>query len=595
MAGWLGIMVMCMCCQVSVARSVTVDMAGYGVKPGGGKNLSGKLQKALTRIRKDYAGDEVTLRFQPGRYEFHPEGSARREYYISNHDQTNPKSVALTIEGWDNVTVDGCGADFIFHGRMLPVAVVGSKHVTLRGFHIDFAVPHISQAEVVGNDSENGMVLRLAPYVDAVVENHGLVTRGEGWRIAPRMGIAFDGESGRVIWNTGDVWCGLDSVVAEPGGLWRAPAWNDARLKPGSVIALRNGERPAPAIFLHGDAGTVIEDVKVHYAEGMGVLAQLCDSVALRGFGVCRRGEDDPRLFTTQADATHFSGCKGLISSVDGLYEGMMDDAINVHGTYLRVTERTDSRTVHARYMHDQSYGFMWGEPGDTVSVVRSRVMEPLEETFVIESIRALDSPARGWEIRFTAELPAEVSEQELFGLENLTWSPEVLFARNVVRNNRARGSLFSTPRRTVVEENLFDHTSGAAILLCGDCMGWFETGACHDVLIRRNRFVNALTSLYQFTEGVISIYPVIYDIDGQRGYFHSGIVIEENSFEMFDAPLLYARSVDGLRFSGNRVTWNHDYKPFHHNRFNFRLERVRNLTIENNVLGTESPSVRID
>lgn len=37
--------------------------------------------------------------------------------------------------------------------------------------------------------------------------------------------------------------------------------------------------------------------------------------------------------FTTQADATHFSGCKGKITSCNGLYEGMMDDAINVHGT----------------------------------------------------------------------------------------------------------------------------------------------------------------------------------------------------------------------------------------------------------------------
>ena len=60
-------------------------------------------------------------------------------------------------------------------------------------------------------------------------------------------------------------------------------------------------------------------------------------------------------------------------------------------------------------------------------------------------------------------------------------------FAGNTVRNNRARGALFSTPRRTVVEDNLFDHTSGTAILLCGDCNGWYETGACRDVLIRRN------------------------------------------------------------------------------------------------------------
>lgn len=50
--------------------------------------------------------------------------------------------------------------------------------------------------------------------------------------------------------------------------------------------------------------------------------------------GSMSRGSD--RYFTTQADATHFSGCRGVIVSCDGLYEHMADDAINVHGTYLR-------------------------------------------------------------------------------------------------------------------------------------------------------------------------------------------------------------------------------------------------------------------
>lgn len=91
------------------------------------------------------------------------------------------------------------------------------------------------------------------------------------------------------------------------------------------------------------------------------------------------------------------------------------------------------------------------------------------------------------------------------------------LFADNVIRNNRARGTLFSTPLKTVVERNLFDHTSGTAILLCGDCNGWFETGACRNVLIRNNRFINALTNMFQFTEAVISIYPEIPDLEHQK------------------------------------------------------------------------------
>ncbi|MEG0163195.1 MAG: alpha-1,3-galactosidase B, partial [Mucinivorans sp.] len=93
---------------------------------------------------------------------------------------------------------------------------------------------------------------------------------------------------------------------------------------------------------------------------GMGLLAQMSENITLNGFSVCLRGADDPRYFTTQADATHFSGCKGLIRSENGLYENMMDDAINVHGTYLKVTKRLSDNVLIGTYMHSQAYGFRW-------------------------------------------------------------------------------------------------------------------------------------------------------------------------------------------------------------------------------------------
>ena len=238
--------------------------------------------------------------------------------------------------------------------------------------------------------------------------------------------------------------------------------------------------------------------------------------------------------------------------------------------------------------MHDQAWGFEWGRVGDEVQFVRSATMELTDQTNRIASIRPYDREqvdgAREFLISFEHPVEAEVTEKEGFGIENLTWTPTVLFANNVIRNNRARGALFSTPRKTVVEDNLFDHTSGTAILLCGDCNGWFETGACREVLIRRNKFVNALTCMFQFTEGVISIYPEIPDLKNQQKYFHGGpeggIVIEDNDFDMFDAPVLYAKSVDGLIFRNNRIRMNEEYKPFHKNKCRFKLERVTNVQI---------------
>lgn len=576
-------------CTTLSAQKV-YEISAFGLKANSSKNASPVLQKALAKIKAEYKeGEKVILRFPEGRYEFHEKGAAVREYYISNHDQTNPKKVGIALEDMKNLTLDGQGSEFVFHGRMLPVSLLRSENCLLKNFSIDFENPHIAQVKIVENDPQDGIVFEPAPWVDYRIAKDSIFEAyGEGWTMRHSWGIAFDGDTKHLVYNTSDIGCPTKGASEVAPRRIHAPGWKDARLVPGTVVAMRGWGRPTPGIFLSHDVNTTIENVKVHYAEGMGLLAQLCENITLEKFGVCLKGDADPRYFTTQADATHFSGCKGKIVSCNGLYEGMMDDAINVHGTYLKVVKRVDDRTLVGRYMHGQSWGFEWGCPGDEVQFIRSNTMELVGKQNKIISIRPYDKEqtegAREFLITFQEPVDQVINEQSGFGIENLTWTPEVLFSGNVIRNNRARGSLFSTPRKTIVENNLFDHTSGAAILLCGDCNGWFEIGACRHVIIRKNRFVNALTNLFQFTNAVISIYPEIPDLKGQQQYFHGGpeggIVIEDNEFETFDAPILYAKSVDGLVFRNNTIKLNTEYKPFHPNRNRFWLERVTNVTI---------------
>lgn len=576
-------------CTTLSAQKV-YEISAFGLKANSSKNASPVLQKALAKIKAEYKeGEKVILRFPEGRYEFHEKGAAVREYYISNHDQTNPKKVGIALEDMKNLTLDGQGSEFVFHGRMLPVSLLRSENCLLKNFSIDFENPHIAQVKIVENDPQDGIVFEPAPWVDYRIAKDSIFEAyGEGWTMRHSWGIAFDGDTKHLVYNTSDIGCPTKGASEVAPRRIHAPGWKDARLVPGTVVGMRGWGRPTPGIFLSHDVNTTIENVKVHYAEGMGLLAQLCENITLEKFGVCLKGDADPRYFTTQADATHFSDCKGKIVSCNGLYEGMMDDAINVHGTYLKVVKRVDDRTLVGRYMHGQSWGFEWGCPGDEVQFIRSNTMELVGKQNKIISIRPYDKEqtegAREFLITFQEPVDQVINEQSGFGIENLTWTPEVLFSGNVIRNNRARGSLFSTPRKTIVENNLFDHTSGAAILLCGDCNGWFETGACRHVIIRKNRFVNALTNLFQFTNAVISIYPEIPDLKGQQQYFHGGpeggIVIEDNEFETFDAPILYAKSVDGLVFRNNTIKLNTEYKPFHPNRNRFWLERVTNVTI---------------
>lgn len=568
--------------------------ADFGIVPGTGEDMTAEFAKAIETIKAERGGKPAVLLLDGGEYDFYPDSANVREYYISNHDQDNPKRVAVVLEGVRNLTISArkkgegsCRADFYMNGRMLPVAMVGCENCKLDFIGIDTRSPQITQVEVVENDIEAGFITyRIAPYASYKIVDGRLVVYGGNWEFTPQAGIAFDGETRHLVYQTSDIWVGVNGVTEVEPGLVRAP-WRDARLVPGTVIALRSYARPTPGIFVSECKDITLENVTVYYAEGMGLLAQVTENVTLEGFSVACR--DNERYFTTQADATHFSGCKGRIISTDGLYEGMMDDAINVHGTYLRVVKRLDDHALVGRYMHGQAYGFYWGGEGDSVQFVRSNVMEIAEGNRIVE-IAPYDKEAvagcKEFRITFSEPLPQDIANGN-YGIENLEWTPEVVFSDNVIRNNRARGALFSTPKPTLVENNLFDHTSGTAILLCGDCNGWFETGACRDVVIRGNRFVNALTNMFQFTNGIISIYPEIPDLASQRECFHGGdgggVVIENNLFETFDAPVVYAKSLDGLLFRGNKVVQNNDFEPFHWNRHRFLLEKVTNVTIEDN------------
>lgn len=569
------------------AEKVVINMADYGLLPNQA-NSSSVLHEALTKIKASVSpNDEVVLNFGKGTYTFSSTDAKDYEYYISNHDQYPLRKIGFHLEGWNNLTLDGRGAEFLFTGRMIPFYVVNCTNTTLCNFSVDFTDPQITQAEILSNTPEDGTTFKMAPWVKCRIGQNGrFEVYGSDWAMQPNSGMNFEKKTRHIAYQTGDLWVVTDGVQDLGNGTFRAPQWKEAKVKPGTIVTFRTYHRPCPGIVLDHDNQTTLQNVDMHYAEGMGLIAQRCTDITLDGFNVSLRGKNDPRYFTTQADATHFSQCKGHIKSVNGLYEGMMDDAINIHGVYLKVKEVINSQTIRCAFEHGQAYGFAWGDVGDSIRFVSAFTMEEHQETYTILDIKPADKETVKGCKQFIITLnrpmdkTLELATQD-YGIENLTWTPTVYFAKNVVRNNRARGALFSSPRHTVCENNLFDHTSGTAILLCGDCNGWYESGSCKDIVIRNNKFVNALTSYYQFTNAVISIYPEIPRLNDQQQYFHSNILIENNKFTTFDEPILYAKSVNGLTFRKNKIKRSKAYAPFHWNKEAFKMERVKGFVKE--------------
>lgn len=571
----------------------------YDILPNA-ENVSARFDAMLRQLKAEIPqGDTLRLLFDKGTYHFGEAGAAERRVYISNHDQVGNRRIGCLIEEFDHLhLVAPKGCTWLFHDRMLPVAIIRSKDVRLEGMAIDFTETQITQAAIVRNEGEGGIVFRPAPWAKWRINAKGqFEAYGSNWKNTPHWGIVFRASDGQTAYRISDIGYNTTGVRQLPDGTLQAPLWKDKRLKEGMVVAMRSYERPNPGVFIDGSEAVHCEKVTVHYADGMGFLTQNSHDITLSSCAVRRsktkRGEPI-KYYTTQADATHFSGCSGHIRVVKGLFEGMMDDAINVHGVYLQLANRLDDHTVEARYMHSQAYGFEWGKIGDTVQFVYSRTFDTLPTRFVLSEITPVDQPqgkgTKVFRLRFAEALPEEVQPSVGFGLENMRKCPSVDFSYNTIRYNRARGALFNTPKHVHVSHNRFQYISGAAIVSSTDCNQWFESGQTQDMHIHHNLFEDVLTSLYQFTEAVITLHPVIPGLKEQKTPFYGrtpcGILIENNVFKTFDTPLLYAKSVKGLCWRNNKVKQTKTYPKFHWNQQTFHTIGSSDIEIEHPASG---------
>ena len=582
----------------------TIHLSTLALQAGTTENCTPLLRKILEGLQPELeqGTDTLELLFSSGRYHLASEGAVEREYYISNHDHAGIRPIGLLLKGWRHVILRGEGSELLFEDRMLPIVLDSCQGVELRGLTIDYTNPQISQLRILRSDATHGMIFTPEPWVKWRIARKGkFETYGSNWQATPDHGLAFDPKTRELCYRTSDVLFPnrdirqLTSKEAKKyrvkdsvsGAILYAPRWRNAQLSDGTIFAARTGYRPQPAIFVSGCQDIRLHDITIHYAEGMGLLAQCSEDIALEGFHVELRPQGG-RYFTTQADATHFVACRGKISVERCRFENMMDDALNVHGVYLKVIAREGKHTLVGRFMHEQAFGFPWASVEDSVRLVTSRDIQGLEGVFHVRSISSAEGEAlkgaREVRITFSEELPADYTPELQISMENLSRTPSVLFARNLVRHNRARGILINTPRPVLIEENTFDHISGSAILFSTDNNMWYESGQTREVTIRRNLFEDVLTSLFQFTSAVISIHPIIPDLAAQRHPFYGqgagSIRILENTFRTFDTPLLHAISTDGILWRDNRIEPTTSYPKFHPNQKRFLFEGCRNIDI---------------
>ncbi|MEO5714408.1 MAG: hypothetical protein ABIT37_13050 [Luteolibacter sp.] len=456
--------------------------------------------------------------------------------------------------------------------------------MTLKNLAIDYVRPLHSDS-ILEEIRENDFTLSFQPDITYTISPEGAFRFTVDGAEMPDWSVyCFDGKTGRSKYQCAEQFGGVlskrQATQLAPGKV-RFTGKINLILETGDRLTSRHNNRNDVAIFIHKSKDTILENVTIHHAAAMGVVGQRSENITLRNFKMTPR-DGSGRISTAIADATHFSGCKGLIDVSSSFFEGMMDDAINVHGTSLKIEVLENPRTMVCRFIEGQSKGFEIAVPGDEIRFIDNETLLPIGESFgKVEKAELLDEFRV--RIQFAEDIPTGVRSGH--AIENVTWTPEVHFHHNTVRHNRARGMLFNTPRRCVVEDN-FVRTEGSAILIAGDANGWYESGAVGEfgpTIIRNNTFEDCLTNMFQFCRAIISIDPEIRKLPDDGPRYHRNIQITGNTFKVFDAPLVFARSVDGLEISDNRFERTNTFREWHPNRHAFAFDSCRNVKLSGN------------
>jgi hypothetical protein len=270
---------------------------------------------------------------------------------------------------------------------------------------------------------------------------------------------------------------------------------------------------------------------------GFGMLFQYTENVDVERVEVA---PSPGRTCAAAADILHFSGCRGQIRVRHCVLSAAHDDAINVHGTHLRVVGLPAEDQIRVRFMHPQTWGFAAFGPGDQIEFVRPDTLLPYASSHVKHAAATSDPR----EQLLTLESPAPSAVRvDADVVENVTWTPAVEVVGCEIRRVPTRGILVTTRRPVRIAHNRFFRPRMAAILVEDDAAGWYESGPVHDLLIEGNEF-------FESGAETIRIEP---QNQVHAGPVHRNVRIERNSFTLVAGPAISAKSVDGLSVAGNR------------------------------------------
>ncbi len=499
----------------------------------------GAFHESLVLMARGTETGPIKVKFAPGRYDLYPDGALKKTLHISNTNDKpfEPKAVALMFDSCQFVQVAAHEAAFVLHGKMIETFVNNSANFTLDGCSYDYQRPTVSELTVTGSGTDY-VDVKIHPDSKFSIKDSVLTWIGEGWSYQPgnywQVLDPQTNELSRTDIDMKDVHFAL-----QPDSTVRIYFRKDPGFDTGLTYQNRDVTRDCAGILMQYSRNIRLKNIRINFMHGMGVVSQYCRQIKMDSI-IVRPADNSGRTCAAWADILHFSGCSGKIEVSNAYLSAANDDAINVHGTHLKITKVNARNKIQVRFMHPQTFGFDAFAAGDSIAFINAGTLLAVGTNKIVSAQRLND---KEFLLTLKNNIAADVKAGD--AVENTTATPEVWIHHSTISRIPTRGILATTRRKVVIENNTLDRTRMSAIFINDDASGWYESGMVKDVTIRNNRFITC-------GEPVINIHPE--NKKTGKTAVHSNITVSHNYFTLLHNELLAAKSTSNIRVTDNTI-----------------------------------------
>ena len=349
----------------------------------------------VTALLERLAEDGGMLCFEPGTYHFYEDG-ALSGFFAPSNNLSGTKKVCFPLLDAQNITVDGGGSVFVFHGKAFPFIVSECSDITLKNFTCDTALPSVAAIKITEKTEEGFCAVIDRKKSPFRTENGHLLFELESGVLSTEAGkvslhsldrinikYLYAGDTAQD--KTGLAAPFMDTDAFDLGDKiyfrYRENTQISCPYEIGERVVINLEEKRERAVFFFENSKRVtVENVTIRRGGGMGVIAQLCTDVTVRNMRTDKTAHGDSVTLT--ADAFHLVNCDGVFELADCKMSSFLDDVCNVHGVYTAL-ECVSGDVLHVRLGHAEQSFFCPYKSGDRLVVLDNNTLDAVCEAIV--------------------------------------------------------------------------------------------------------------------------------------------------------------------------------------------------------------------